>query len=148
MSATQTITALLLWACLAVVFYVYVGYPVVVAGLARLFGRRRAAPTLRDDELPTVTLLIAAYNEEAVLEDPETGGNADSLYWKYETFLKLREGQLGALLGANGGIYALRKSRHVPIPSGTILDDLIIPLLARLKHGGDIVYDPEAVARE
>jgi cellulose synthase/poly-beta-1,6-N-acetylglucosamine synthase-like glycosyltransferase len=74
--------------------------------------------------------------------------NVDSLYWKYETFLKQCEGRIGALLGANGAIYAVRKAAYTPIPDGTILDDLAIPLVAKLRTGCMIVYDSEAVARE
>ena len=83
-----------------------------------------------------------------VLTDPATGRNADSLYWKYETFLKKCEGRLGGLLGANGAIYAIRRPLYVPIPDQTIVDDFVIPLLAKQEHGGTIVYDPEAVAHE
>jgi cellulose synthase/poly-beta-1,6-N-acetylglucosamine synthase-like glycosyltransferase len=82
------------------------------------------------------------------LTDPRTGKNVDSLYWKYETFLKQCEGRLGALLGANGGIYALRKASFTPIPDGTVLDDFVIPLVAKLRTRCTIVYDSEAVARE
>jgi cellulose synthase/poly-beta-1,6-N-acetylglucosamine synthase-like glycosyltransferase len=234
------------------VLYVYIGYPVVIYGVARIFGRRRPLASRAGQQLPKVSLLIAAYNEEAMIEDrlrnalavdyprekwevvvatdgcsdrtaeivrryagqgvrlleypqrrgkaaalndaltqvqgevvifsdantftepmaarnlarwfqdprvsavcgklvltdPETGRNSDGIYWKYETFLKRQEGRLGALLGANGGIYAIRKSRYVPIPNGTILDDLVIPLLSKLRHGGDIVFDGQAVAHE
>src|SRR5205823_14619527 len=83
-----------------------------------------------------------------VLTDPRTGRNVDSLYWRYETFLKRCEGRLGALLGANGGIYAIRKAFFTPIPAGTVLDDFIIPLLAKLRTGCTILYDDEAVAQE
>lgn len=82
------------------------------------------------------------------LKDPETGKNVDGLYWKYETFLKKCESSLGALLGSNGGIYALRKELYQPIPANTIVDDFVIPLLARKKFGCKIVYDSEAVAVE
>src|SRR5437868_1741752 len=150
---SSQLLVVVLWVCFAAVLYVYVGYPILIHCLARAFGRRRRVAALPDEELPAVTLLIAAYNEESVIEDrlrnaPVKRRNADSLYWKYETFLKRCEGRLGALLGANGGIYAIRKSRFVPIPQGTILDDLVIPLLSKLRHGGDIVYDPRAVADE
>ena len=53
-----------------------------------------------------------------VLVDPATGKNADGLYWRYETFLKTCEAKLGALLGANGAIYAIRRSLYEPIPPG------------------------------
>src|SRR5262249_38664493 len=83
-----------------------------------------------------------------VLTDPATGGNADSLYWRYETFLKECEGRLGALPGATGGIYAFRRGLYAPIPDDTIVDDFVIPLAAKLRTGCAIVYDRDAVARE
>jgi cellulose synthase/poly-beta-1,6-N-acetylglucosamine synthase-like glycosyltransferase len=83
-----------------------------------------------------------------VLTDPITGKNADGLYWKYETFLKKCEARLGALLGANGAIYAIRRERYVPIPPGTIVDDFVIPLLSKLRKGGTIGYDSQALAFE
>ena len=83
-----------------------------------------------------------------VLVDPVYGRNVDGLYWKYETFLKLCESRLGALLGSNGGIYAVRKSAFRPIPADTIVDDFVLPLLARQKTGCRIVYDQGAVATE
>src|SRR6516165_901545 len=66
-----------------------------------------------------------------VLTDSHTGKNTDGLYWQYETFLKQCEGRLGALLGANGAIYAIRKELYSPIPNDTIIDDFVIPLLAK-----------------
>jgi len=83
-----------------------------------------------------------------VLTDPLTGGNVDSAYWKYENFLKRCEGRLGALLGANGAIYAIRKELYQPIRSETTNDDFEIPLLAKLKTDCTIVYDFDAVAHE
>lgn len=83
-----------------------------------------------------------------VLIDPITARNADSLYWKYETFIKRCEGQLGALLGANGAIYAIRKDLFQRIPNKTLIDDFVIPLLAKLNSGCPIIYEPTAVAHE
>jgi len=83
-----------------------------------------------------------------VLTDPQTGSNADSLYWKFETFLKRNEGRLGALLGVNGAIYAMRRELYTPIPDGTLIDDFVIPLTARLRTGCHIVFDNDAIARE
>jgi len=243
---------IVLFASLGVVAYAYFGYPVLIWLASRLFGREPDRPEVPDKDLPTISLLIAAYNEEAeigrrienaletdypadkyeivvasdgssdrtneivrgyerfgvrllafpvrrgkatvlndaipqasgeivmlsdantfthataaqrmagwfrdpkvgvvcgrlVLTDPATGKNVDSLYWKYETFLKKCEGRLGALLGANGAIYAIRKTLFQGIPGNTIVDDFVIPLLARQRSGCRIVYDKEAVAVE
>src|SRR5438309_1447818 len=52
------------WASAAVLFYVYAGYPLLLAVLALLTPRPRpAAPA--DDDLPFLSILIAAYNEAA-----------------------------------------------------------------------------------
>jgi cellulose synthase/poly-beta-1,6-N-acetylglucosamine synthase-like glycosyltransferase len=91
---------------------------------------------------------IGAVCGRLVLTDPATGQNVDSLYWKYETFLKKCESRLGALLGANGAIYALRRNDFIPIPADTIVDDFVIPLLVRLRTGKRIIYDCEAFAWE
>lgn len=54
------------WLCAGLIFYAYLGYPLLAALLAR-FRPRLPKYTLSDAELPTVTLIIAAYNEQAVI---------------------------------------------------------------------------------
>jgi cellulose synthase/poly-beta-1,6-N-acetylglucosamine synthase-like glycosyltransferase len=83
-----------------------------------------------------------------ILVDHATGHNVDGLYWRIETALKTREAQLGALIGGNGAIYALRRAVFVPIPDDTIVDDLVLPLRARLVTGCRLLFDGEAVAVE
>ncbi len=240
------------WVCAGLIVFAYAGYTLVIWLLSRLLGDQPTPPTPVDSALPTAVLLIAAFNEESVIDervrnaldldyprdrfeivvvsdgssdataqivrryadrgvrvidnrerrgksavlnatiaeltaeivllsdantfndpsaaryltrwfanptvasvvgkliltDPATGNNSDSLYWKYETFLKRCEGRLGGLLGANGAIYAIRRDRYVPIPDQTIVDDFVIPLLSRLRHGGQVIFDTDAVARE
>jgi cellulose synthase/poly-beta-1,6-N-acetylglucosamine synthase-like glycosyltransferase len=48
------------WICCSILSYVYVVYPLLVRILAARFG----APVGRSDRLPTVTIVITAYNEE------------------------------------------------------------------------------------
>lgn len=248
----QTAAAVGFWSCAGLVVYAYAIYPILIWALSRGMGRAPAPDEVPDDKLPGTSLLIAAHDEEAVIEgtlraalaidyppgkfevivasdgstdstarivrqfaedgvrlldyegrrgkaavlnaaipesrgeivllsdanthiepaaarklarwfrdptvgavcgrlvlnDPRTGRNVDSLYWRYETFLKRCEGRLGALLGANGAIYALRKDLYVPIPDDTLVDDFVVPLLAKLRTGCAIVYDPGAIARE
>jgi cellulose synthase/poly-beta-1,6-N-acetylglucosamine synthase-like glycosyltransferase len=54
----------LFWASLAALAWTHVGYPLAAAGIAR--GRRRRV--LREDVLPSVTLIVAAHDEETVIE--------------------------------------------------------------------------------
>ena len=53
------------WISLITLVYIYVGYPLLVWGLARVFGREPRRATIT----PTVSLLIPAYNEEAYIEE-------------------------------------------------------------------------------
>ena len=68
-------------------------------------------------------------------------------YWSYESLLKLYEGKLGCVVGANGGLYAIQRRLFQPLPPGTITDDFVIPLRI-LAAGWQVVYEPAAVAAE
>ena len=61
------------WACLALVVYTYVGYAIVLwllVKLKRAFFKKEQLPELpADDELPTVTLMICAYNERDIIDE-------------------------------------------------------------------------------
>jgi len=252
MNGLEQVAALVMWLSVAGIVYTYVLYPALIWVFARVIGSQGSPRDLSDEELPSVSLLIAAYNEQAnigarvdnalrldypaskleiviasdgssdatnqivrarrdprvrllayrarrgkaavlnsamrevrgdivvlsdantdtdpaairklvrwfaspsvgvvsgrlVLIDGVTGTNVDGLYWKYETFLKKCESRLGALLGANGGIYAIRRALYTGIRESTLIDDFVIPLLMRLRSGCAIVYETEAIAYE
>ena len=59
--------AFIFWLCLAVIAYVYVIYPALLWFLARFFSRPVQKPAEDEAALPSVTLLISAYNEEIVI---------------------------------------------------------------------------------
>ena len=229
------------------VVYAYVGYPLVLAVLSR--GKKPPVPAadLSDGALPTVTLLVAAHNEEAIIAekmenslrldyppgklrvvvvsdgsidrtdeivrraeprgvtlfrveprrgkslarnaaaaaatgdvllmsdanamyepdalrklmrhfaDPSVGvvcgelrlmreHGGENLYWKYEKWIKRLEDRFHSIIGANGSIYAIRRSLYVPLPS-EVDDDFLAPLLARLDDHR-VRYEEEAVSIE
>jgi cellulose synthase/poly-beta-1,6-N-acetylglucosamine synthase-like glycosyltransferase len=74
--------------------------------------------------------------------------NPDHRYWRYESALKAMESRYGAVIGANGAIYAIRREWFRPLPPGTIIDDFLIPMLIRLQRGGPVIYRPTAKAFE
>jgi len=82
-----------------------------------------------------------------VISRPEGSTSNDDLYWRYETWLKVMENRLGGVLGANGGIYALRRELFVPIPEDTIIDDFVIGMKVR-EQGFRVHYAEGAVACE
>src|SRR5690242_19236286 len=53
------------WISAAVIFYVYAGYPAILTIMAR----RQRLTRLDENYLPSVALIIAAYNEEKVLRE-------------------------------------------------------------------------------
>lgn len=67
------------------------------------------------------------------------------LYWEYEKWIRKRQSRLGSMLGATGAIYAMRRSLAIPLPPGTLLDDVYLPLAAFLR-GYRIVLDDSARA--
>lgn len=64
-STGSILIALLFWVSLGGILYTYFGYPVLIFLLAKMIQKPETYQTYK----PSVTLLIAAYNEEAVIED-------------------------------------------------------------------------------
>ncbi len=81
------------------------------------------------------------------LFNPRVREYEESAYWKYESLLKLYEGKRGAVMGANGGLYAIRRRLFDRLAPETIVDDFVIPMRI-LSRGFRVMYEPEAVARE
>lgn len=75
-------------------------------------------------------------------------GVEERKYWQYETFIKKSEGNLGILIGANGGIFAIKKSLFTKIPlDKPVTDDFFISLSV-VKKGFRLVFDETAIAYE
>ena len=239
---------LLFWLSMTGIIYTYFGYPLLIAALARIFPKA-------DDftqQTPTVTILIAAYNEETIIEskiqnclaidyprnmlhilvitdgssdrtpqivkqlaqeniellhqperrgkmaainramssiksdivvfsdannyyqpqtlrellrpfsNPRVGattgakviqkgdgslGESEGLYWKYESFIKSQESQLGSCTSAAGEILAIRTELFVAPPEEIINDDFFMAMQI-LKQGYRLIYVPEAKSVE
>ena len=239
---------ILFWLCVAGIFYVYAGYPLILALLASL----RPRPGIYEPYLPTVTMLIAAYNEQEVIaaklenslaldypsdhlqilvaadgcddqtveivrsfaprrvelsydparrgkmaainramplvrheivvfsdannfyepftlrelvkpfSDPMIGavagskrlveegsalGEADSLYWRYESFIKKQETRLGSCTGVSGEVFSIRRDLFESPPDSVINDDFFLAL-SIIRKGYRLIYAPEACSRE
>ena len=63
---------IIFWISLFIVFYTYIGYGMLLYVLVRLkecFRKTVIPPLPEDSRLPELTLFIAAYNEEDVIDD-------------------------------------------------------------------------------
>lgn len=92
---------------------------------------------------------VGAVSGELLLETASGAPSADALgiYWKIEKAIRKLESATGSVVGVTGAIYAIRRELFTPIPDGTILDDVFIPMhVARM--GKRIVFQPSAIARD
>ena len=101
---------------------------------------RRLVRHFEDPEVGAVCGKLRLYN-------PTKAEYEESTYWTYESLIKFYEGKRGAVMGANGGLYAIRRSLFEALPPATIVDDFVIPMRL-LEKGFKVVYEPEAVAHE
>ena len=244
----STLAGILFWISLALILYTYLGYPTLITLLSYFKPRR----TFSSRELPEITLIIVAFNEEIVIEqkinnslqldyppgklqilvaadgsndqttsivkayadqgvdlsyepqrrgkiaamnraadqargeilvfsdannmytpqalrhlvapfsDPRVGGvvgakkyyqegtnleKSESLYWRYESWIKKKETRLGSCTANSGEIFAMRKACYVPPPTSIINDDFYF-LVHILQTNRDMVYAPRAHSYE
>ena len=128
--------------------------------LARLIGLARGEVLVMTDantdfEKDAIRRLVQPLRDPAVglvcgrlrLHSPVGAPVAEGAYWKLESLLKMYESRRGCVMGANGGIYAVRKHLFPPLPAGTIVDDFVAALRV-MQTGYEVRYEPEAVAHE
>lgn len=70
----------------------------------------------------------------------------ESVYWRYERWLKALGSRLGAVLGATGAVFAVRHSLYNPADPSRA-DDFETAVSTRIK-GYSCLYNSEAVAAE
>ena len=87
---------------------------------------------------------VSGEEVRTVVEGTDPG--AESIYWRYESAIKILESRLNCSQGGNGAALAVRSSLFRP-RSQSIVEDFQIPLEIRFK-GFRVVYDPEAIATE
>ena len=81
----------------------------------------------------------------AVAGEKVESDEKEELYWRFESWLKVREATLGTTIGLVGELAAVRASSWQPIPAGIGTDDLWIAL-DMAERGGVVAYEPGARA--
>lgn len=91
---------------------------------------------------------VGAVSGKVILSnDSLSYGNAERVYYSIEHFIQAYEGLTGGVIGADGGMYAIRRNLFTPLDDGTILDDFVISM--RIARQGFLVLcDPLAVGFE
>jgi len=90
---------------------------------------------------------VGCASGELMLGDPDSGQTTRGvgLYWRIEKMVREMESASGSVVGATGALYAVRRSLLVPVPVGTILDDVYIPMHVA-RRGFRVIFVPSARA--
>ncbi len=91
--------------------------------------------------------VVGCASGELMLGDPANGetGKGMGLYWRIEKKIREMESASGSVAGATGAIYCARRDLLEPLPAGTILDDVLLPMQIARK-GSRVVFDSRARA--
>jgi cellulose synthase/poly-beta-1,6-N-acetylglucosamine synthase-like glycosyltransferase len=74
-------------------------------------------------------------------------GEAERMYWKYESFMKKLDAGLHTVTGAAGELFSIRTELFKALDDEVILDDFVISMQVCLQ-GYKIAYAPDAFATE
>lgn len=89
---------------------------------------------------------VGAVGGELRFEHPETGFAASvDAYWRYEKAIRQAESRSGSVVGVSGALYAMRRKLFVPLPAGTVLDDVLVPMQV-VRARRRVVFEPGARA--
>jgi cellulose synthase/poly-beta-1,6-N-acetylglucosamine synthase-like glycosyltransferase len=118
---------------------------IVVFSDANTFFDRRAVRALvanfADDGVGGVSGDVTLVGSRASL------GSSEDLYYLYERWVQRAESEVGSMIGADGAMYAVRRSLFQAPADDTILDDMAIPM-AVTRRGYRVVFEPDARAHE
>jgi cellulose synthase/poly-beta-1,6-N-acetylglucosamine synthase-like glycosyltransferase len=90
---------------------------------------------------------VGCASGELMLGDPANGetGKGMGLYWRIEKKIREMESASGSVPGATGAIYCARRELLEPLPAGTLLDDVLLPMQI-VSKGARVIFDSRARA--
>jgi len=101
-----------------------------------------------------ITHLVSNFNDRSIgcvsgelIFKEEDGATAKGInfYWRYEKYIRDQESRFHSMIGATGGIYAIRKELYADIPHEIVLDDVYVPLKV-VEKGYRSIFDRNAIA--
>jgi cellulose synthase/poly-beta-1,6-N-acetylglucosamine synthase-like glycosyltransferase len=90
---------------------------------------------------------VGCVSGELMLGYPASGesGRGVGLYWRVEKKVREMESAGGSVVGATGALYAVRRELLAPLPPGTILDDVYLPMNV-VRQGKRVIFEDQARA--
>lgn len=125
----------------------YVETPVVVFSDANAELNRNCIQRIVHHYSDSMTGGVAG--EKKIISDQKMSavGEAEGLYWKYESFMKKQDAGFNTVVGAAGELFSIRTELFAQLNENIILDDFVISMKVCLQ-GYRIEYEPEAYATE
>ncbi len=71
----------------------------------------------------------------------------EGLYWRYESWLKRLDSEVGTVVGAAGELFSYRRDLFEALEEDVIVDDFLLSLRVAAR-GYRVVYEPRAYATE
>lgn len=90
---------------------------------------------------------VAGEKRIATKAADNASGAGEGLYWKYESFLKKKDSQLYAVMGAAGELFSVRTALFEEPPVNMIIEDFYMSLRI-VSKGYRFIYEPDAYATE
>lgn len=89
---------------------------------------------------------IGAVSGELEIAQASSGiGSGVDSYWHLEKFIRFNEARRDSCIGCTGAVYAIRRHLFRPIPTDTLLDDIVIPMQIAMQNYR-VVFEPKAIA--
>lgn len=109
--------------------------------------RQKLAPiALRELVANLADPRVGAVGGELLPADNETTfAEGVDAYWRYEKMIRLAESQSGSTIGVSNALYVIRRDLYEPLPPGTMLDDVLVPMRV-IARGRRVVFEPRALA--
>jgi len=109
----------------------HIGSEVVLFSDANvMYDRQAVGKLVRNLSNPKVG---AVSGKVVLLNDGTSYAKTENIYYRIEHYIHDKEGTTGCLVGADGAMYAIRRSLFSPPPGDTILDDFVISMQIALQ---------------
>jgi biofilm PGA synthesis N-glycosyltransferase PgaC len=123
----------------------HVRSPIIILSDANaLLNREAVRELVRHYADPTVG---AVAGEKRIRRRKSAAATGEGLYWRYESWLKRLDSELGTVVGAAGELFSYRRELFEALEEDTILDDFLLSLRIAAR-GYRVVYEPRAYAAE
>jgi cellulose synthase/poly-beta-1,6-N-acetylglucosamine synthase-like glycosyltransferase len=88
---------------------------------------------------------VGAVSGDLTIDSPPGVLSGVDQYWRFEKWLRGNESRFYSIVGVTGSICAVRRELFVPMPAGTVLDDVYWPMQVAMR-GARVVHDKQARA--